>query len=134
MRVAEQLLRFGLVGALATALHYVLLIALVQLAGWSALAASSLGFSLSALLNYALNRRFTFRSRRAHGEALPRFALVAASGLALNALLLAALIEVGAHYLIAQVLATALVLLWNFSLNHRWSFREPSARAPARLR
>lgn len=120
--IARQFASFAGLGALATAAHYAILIALVQLAGLGATSASSLGFGISAVGNYALNRRFTFRSRAPHTLALPKFAVVAIIGLALNALVLSTLTALGAHYLVAQVAATGIVLCWNFLVNRRWTF------------
>jgi putative flippase GtrA len=78
---------------------------------------------ISALLNYYLNHRLTFRSKELHRAALPRFAAIAAVGLGINALLLWVLSERGRFpYLAAQVLATAVVLVWNFGANKKWTF------------
>jgi putative flippase GtrA len=120
--VLRQLLFFLSAGALATALHYAVLFLLVG-RGAGPVGASTLGALLGALANYTLNRRFTFRSQRAHHAALPRYFIVAASGVALNAALLKAFLPVLSHYLTAQLGATAVVLLWNFTLNRRWTFR-----------
>jgi putative flippase GtrA len=128
MRIVEQLMRFLMVGGAATALQYVILVALVQLELTGAVAASNIGFAISAVLNYAANRTFTFRSERRHIEALPRFAAVALGGLAVNATLMWLCHRVaGLHYLVAQVLATCATLLWNFTLNRLWTF---SAETP----
>lgn len=120
-----QFAAFCGVGALATAVHYTLLVALVELAGVGAVAASSAGAALGALVGYALNRRYTFRSGRRHGEALPRFAATAAAGWLLNAAVMYVATQVlGLHYLAAQVLATGIVLAWNFGMNRAWTFAE----------
>ena len=74
MSHAGALLRFLLVGGTATAMQYAVLVALVRWAGVGPTLASCIGFVLSAVLNYALNRRFTFRSQARHAQALPRFA------------------------------------------------------------
>ena len=88
-----------------------------------AIAASTIGAIAGALVNYALNHRYTFASRSAHGRALPRFALVAIAGVALNALVLAAMLALaGAHYLVAQVVATGAVLAAGYFANRAWTF------------
>ncbi len=44
-------------------------------------------------------------------------------GLGLNAGVMELAVEViGSHYLMGQVVATALVLIWNFIVNKMWSF------------
>lgn len=123
--LARQFACFAGVGALGTAVHYITLIALVQTSATQPLAASAAGFILGALTNYFLNRQFTFRSRKRHREAMGKFFGVALIGLALNSMILALAIEsLGLHYLAAQVIATGLVLAWNFTANRLWTFKE----------
>ena len=89
------------------------------------MAASTLGFVIGALVNYWLNYRLTFRSTRKHHQALPRFMTVAGCGCLLNGALMAMLLSrISVHYLLAQVVVTGLVLLWNFLANRFWTFRE----------
>jgi putative flippase GtrA len=115
--------RFALVGAVATAIQYALLILLVRGLHLPPTPASSIGFVVSAAANYLLNYHFTFESERPHGPAAARFALLAGAGLLLNAIIMHVLVGAGVHYLIAQVCATAVVLLWNFIGNSLWTFR-----------
>jgi len=117
-----RLVRFALVSATATAIQYVVLIALVRgLDVWPTVA-SAIGFVLSAGLNYLLNYHFTFRSQRRHGPAALKFVALAGVGLGINSLLMQLLLEQGWHYLLAQVGATAVVFLWNFMGNNWWTF------------
>jgi putative flippase GtrA len=121
--VLGKLMRFGLVGAVATGIQYVILIVLVRELGmWPALA-SAIGFVVSASGNYLLNYHFTFRSARPHGPAAMKFVTLAAVGLAINFALMQALGAAGVYYLLAQVCATAVVFLWNFVGNSLWTFR-----------
>ena len=114
---------FVCVGLVCTAVQYVLLVWLVWQFGMPGTLASAIGFACSALLNYALNRRFSFASDRPHGEALPRFMVVAATGLALNtAVFWGVQAAFGSHILLSQVAATAVVLVCNFLLNQRCAF------------
>ena len=121
--MTTQFIRYAGVGALGTAAHYAILIALVQALGTNVVAASTTGFVVGAFVNYALNHHFTFESDRAHRVALPRFLIVAGAGMLLNALLMAALLAIlPLHYLVAQVVATAVVLVTGFLANRRWTF------------
>jgi len=122
-RWSWQLLRYTLVGAAGTLAQYVILVALVEGAGVDVVAASTLGAVAGALVNYALNRRYTFGGASPHVRSLPRFLAVAAAGIGLNAVVLALLAGYTAlPYLAAQVIATALVLVAGFVANRRWSF------------
>ena len=118
-----QFVQFAGVGAIGTLAHYMLLVMLVEVFGVNAVAASTAGATLGALVNYALNRRYTFRSNKRHREALTKFLVIAATGLALNSGFMLVFVETcGFHYLLAQVVSTGLVLVWNFAGNRFWTF------------
>jgi len=122
--IASQFLRFATVGGIATAIQYLILIALVQGVNMNAVWASSIGFVISAFCNYLLNYHFTFQSNVEHRRAVIKFFIVAGVGLVLNSLtMLIATEYLGMHYLLAQVLATGLVLVWNFTGNRLWTFK-----------
>lgn len=121
--MAPQFLRYAGAGAFGTGVHYAILIGLVQLARVDAVLASTAGAVAGGLVNYALNHRYTFASDRAHRLALPRFALVAVAGIAVNALVMAAVLALaGPHYLVAQIIATATVLAAGYLANRAWTF------------
>jgi putative flippase GtrA len=120
-----QFIQFAGVGAVGTLAHYLALVMLVEMIGTNAVVASTLGATLGALVNYVLNRRYTFRSGKRHTEALTKFLVVAAIGLTLNALLMLVFFDtLDFHYLAAQVISTVLVLTWNFVGNKLWTFSD----------
>lgn len=128
--VLRRFIRFAAVGAVGTVAHYSLLLALVEGVGVPPLAGSVAGFLLGAVVNYLISRRFVFESGRAHVEALPRFMAVAGVGLLWNAALMAVLVDMLAlHYLLAQMLTTALLLLWHYAGNAVWTFRREKSAA-----
>ena len=119
----ERFARFALVGGFATIFQFAILIALVETARMDPKSASTIGFLVSAGVNYWLNHRFTFRSDVSHLSAVPRFAMTATVGLLLNYLLMLVLTEeLAVQYLVAQVVATGVSFLWNFFVNQSWSF------------
>jgi putative flippase GtrA len=121
----QQVLSFLLVGSMATIIQYTMLVLLVEMLGWRAATASAIGFATSAVFNYALNRRLTFRSHTEHTVGAPRFAVVAGIGLGINWGAMLLLTEtLRTHYVLAQVLATAITLVWNFCGNKWWTFRD----------
>ena len=100
-----------------------LLATLVEGLRVGAVAASSCGAVAGALVNYALNYRYTFRSTRPHRESLAKFAVVSAAGIVLNALVVAVgTTTFGWHYLVAQIVATGVVLGSAFAINRAWTF------------
>jgi putative flippase GtrA len=125
----HKFVRFLMVGGIATLIQYVVLIWTVERWHWNAVLASSLGYILSAIANYLLNYYFTFRSGQRHGVAAARFAIVAATGFALNALLMELLAaKLHIPYVLSQVLATVCTLTWNYWANSKWSFGGQSLR------
>jgi putative flippase GtrA len=115
------------VGAVATLVQYGILVFSVEVMGLKPFLGSSIGFAISAVLNYWLNYHLTFRSQNSHAGAATRFALVALAGLVLNALAMILLGRVpGLPYVAAQVIATVVVLAWNFVCNSLWTFAHRS--------
>ena len=123
--VLKRFIGFTLVGAVGTIGHYTVLLTLVEIFAVEVVTASVGGFVVGALINYTLNRRLVFRSQRAHVEALPRFFAVAGVGLIGNALLMGLLTyRMEIPYIVAQLVTTAILLVWHFSANALWTFRD----------
>lgn len=123
-RLVPLFVRFAGAGAVGTLAHYLVLVGLVQGVGAVGWHASVAGSIVGAVINYLINYFWVFKSRLGHLHAFPRFMAVAAVGLLVNAAamyLLTAMADL--HYLLAQVLATALVLVVGFVLNASWTFR-----------
>lgn len=121
-----QFFWFIVSGGIATALHYAVLIALVEGLGLSAAPAAAIGTLCGAAVSYALNRRVTFAGTTAgHGHAVPRFIAVALLSALLNGVLVWVGIHMlGWHYMVAQVLATVLVMGLTFRLYRNWTFAQ----------
>ena len=125
----RQLTSFVGVGLLATSLHYLVLISLVQVFGASPVPAALLGYCGGGFLSYSLNKRHTFVSDRPHAEAIWRFALVSAVGFVMTFILMFGLVDKWHRpYLLAQVLTTGIVMVWNFAANRFWTFSLMSTR------
>jgi putative flippase GtrA len=120
--VVLQWLRFATVGASNTLLSWCLY-AVLEHIGIHYLLASGLAFATGALNSYALNRRWTFRSRGRHAPEIARFGAVQCIGLALDVCLLYVLVhQVGIHHLIAQALVFPVASVVTFTLSRRWAF------------
>ena len=119
-----EIVKFLIVGGSATALQYGLLIVFVQFAGLSPVVATSIAYAISSVYNYLLNYYATFKNDGSHRTAATKFLAVAGSGLLINAGIIAALTKLGAHYLVAQVVATLVILVWNFVVHKYWTYRD----------
>ncbi|MBB2916090.1 putative flippase GtrA [Cupriavidus alkaliphilus] len=84
--------------------------------------ASATGYLISTLYNYYANARYTFGGGHNHARSFPRFLVTAAVGLGINQVVLLGLISLSMPVIIAQFVATATVLLWNYFINAIWAF------------
>jgi putative flippase GtrA len=127
-QVYAQFRRFLLVGAAATAIQYALLVLLVHLFQVPPVLASGIGFTTSGVYSYLRNRSYTFRSDADHANIAPRFVTVTLLGLGWNLALMQLLSGI-LHwpYLLAQVLTSGVVLVWNFAGNAWWTFATKKA-------
>lgn len=112
--IVRQALRFAAAGAVATAVHFILLIALVELGGLGPVLASTLAYCVGVCVSFFLNRRFTFEAKGDLGMTFAKYAALYAVGIFLNGAIMAALIQLGLWYILAQLIAVALILVWNF--------------------
>lgn len=121
---ARQFLRFAVVGAAATVVQYSVLVALVELVRVKPVPAAVLAYLCGAMVSYLLNARYTFgETKTAFGKGLIKFLIVNVIGLGLNTAIFTALVHLQFHYLIAQMVATGLVLIWNYAGARLFVFR-----------
>ena len=114
--------RYTAIGAGATAVHYAALTALVEWAHWPAWMASGLGACIGAQMAFLGNRKFTFGHQGDAGSAWLKFMGTAGLGALLGMAIVALGVAAGAHYLIAQAVATLCSLLLTYAVNRRWTF------------
>lgn len=111
-------------GGIATASHYGVTIASVELLGVAPLPATMLGFAVGSVIKYWLNYSVAFRSRARHRRAVVRYGIALAALFALNALVFALLQEgAGLHYILAQALTTGLLIPPGYVIHRQWVFR-----------
>ena len=121
--MSSQFLSFAGVGAVATAAHYLTLLALVEGSLAHPAPASAAGAAVGALVSYALNYRLTFAAQSPHRKTLPKFLAIAVFAMILNFVLMHALITfLSLPYIAAQVAVTGVMLLMTFNANRNWTF------------
>jgi putative flippase GtrA len=119
----QRFMRYTLVGGAATAVHYGVLAAVVELLRWPAFIGSGLGAVIGAQVAFFGNRGFTFGHAGALAPAWVRFQGTALFGAVVGMAVVGAGVHAGLHYLAAQVLATLLSLVLTFAINRAWTFR-----------
>lgn len=135
--VVQQFLRFALVGIPATFTHYGVMFGLIALFGMNGvdlringlelneIVATSFGFLSGAAVSYVLNRRITFVTKQPMGVGFLKYVLALSVGLVLNGAIVGVLHQnIGLHVLLAQLIATGVVLFWNFGASRLLVFRD----------
>ena len=117
--------RFLLTGGLATAIQFLLLWLFVDIAKWNPTFSSGLSFALSACVNYTLSYYFTFAAKVSHRTATLKFVIMVCIGLLLNTSFFHMFnYLLSGQYLLAQMVSTLLVILWNFNISSKWIFNK----------
>jgi putative flippase GtrA len=120
----RQVSSFLVVGGVAAAAHYAVMIGLRELAQAPVVPSTLTGYVVGAVVNYVLNRRHTFSTDRSHVQAGWRFALVAGAGFVMTGALMAFLTGVlSIPYILAQMFTTGVILVFNFVIHRLWTFR-----------
>lgn len=124
--------RFLTVGAVGTIMDFGTL-TLLKLAGFPTLTANSISFTVGLLNNFTWNRLWTFGDsiNTDWRRQLAKFTLVSLVGLALNNLIVLGMEGAFNHllgssqwgYLPAKVIATGVVVFWNYFANRTWTFK-----------
>lgn len=119
-----ELVRFGIVGSLATLTHVLLFFILARTLLLHPTVATTLAFAGAVGVSYSLNRRWTFRVTGNHARHFPRFMAIALACAGLNAAIMQVGVEVmgwsPTHCLVIIVLTLPLL---SFSLQRQWGFR-----------
>jgi len=119
-----QLLKFGVVGVMATIIDFFFLFLFTDVFGMYYLLSAAISFVLSTLFNYIASMRFVFNSKFSKDEKskeLILFVILSVSGLVLNQVLLWFFVEkIALYYMAAKIVATFFVMTWNFISRKVW--------------
>ena len=116
-KLFAQFVKFGIVGVIATAIDFALLIFLTEVFQVNYLISATIAFSVAVIFNYLASMRFVFT----HKEELSRrkefiiFVVLSVIGLLINNACMWLGVEIFAiDYRITKILATVIVTMWNF--------------------
>lgn len=119
----SQLIRFLIVGLLATATHFAVVIGLVEGPGIGAMLANGGAWASALGISYVGHYRWTFTAGGTHMEHFPRYMLVSLTGLGLNlGTVLLLHHQLGAHYLVATTCGVTLSVIVTFVMSRLWAF------------
>lgn len=123
-KLFAQLMKFGIVGVVATVIDFAVLTILTEFFGVHYLTSAAIGFIVSTLFNYFASMRYVFKSRFGANEKhkeLMIFVVLSVVGLVLNQIFMWLFVEiVGIFYIFSKVFATTLVMGWNFVSRKIW--------------
>ncbi|MFT0546298.1 GtrA family protein [Allopusillimonas ginsengisoli] len=122
--LATQIFNFLISGGFATLLHWAVMAALAK-AGMQPIWATSMGAVAGSILNYLLQFYWTFRGSGMHGKAIPAYVCAVIMGWGVNAGIFYLLMSFAHSSLYtAQICATAVVAIINFTVYKRMVFHE----------
>lgn len=132
-KLIEQLLKFGVVGVIAFAIDYGVLMLLSQGLGWDPVLSAGISFVVSLVFNYLASMKYVFARRddMSRQREFVIFAVLSAIGLVINEIIIAAGTAVlgtgGLAVTVSKVVATAVVMIWNFVSRKKWlEAKDPS--------
>lgn len=111
-----ELFRFAFTGGVCFLVEFLFLTLLVELVHLPVLIATAIAFLISVAVNYVLCVKWVFTGARDGGAGVKAtFLLTSGMGFVLNEVLMWLLnIVLGVHYMIAKVISTLLVMIWNY--------------------
>lgn len=123
--VVRRFQKFLLVGAIGLVINQSVLFALVGIADRQVASASPVAILTSMAVTFILNEHWTWRDR-GEGRVLRRallYGTINSGGLLINWLILVSLERWGMNYLLANLVGAGMAAIWNFGLNHAFTWR-----------
>ena len=123
----KQFIKFCIVGGTAAIISFSIYYSFtkwlnlwyVYSAGWA--------YLLSAIFNFTTNKLWTFRNLEKGAQVFKqiiKFVIVMTLGLTINTSIIYGLTDLaGVNWLLSWVVATGVVMFWNFGFNRLWTFR-----------
>lgn len=117
------MVKFGIIGVVATLTHLCVALVLNEIFGIVALWSNFTAFLAAWPVSYLGNRGWTFNTNLAHQHSIPRFGVASLSGLLLSQLIVWFVADVMGYGLrLALVPALVIVPAFSFLANRYWVF------------
>ncbi|HJA52368.1 sugar translocase [Massilimicrobiota sp. An142] len=116
-KLLNQILKFGVVGGLAFIIDYGILIFLTEVFHINYLISTTISFIVSVIFNYIMSIFWVFDvdENKNRTTVFSVFIILSVIGLLLNDLFMWVFVDgMSIHYLIAKIIATLLVMIYNF--------------------
>lgn len=116
-KLINQILKFGVVGIIATVIDYVLLYVLTDYLHIYYVTSATISFCVSLIFNYIASMKYVFK-RKEDANRVKEFlvfVILSVIGLGINdGIMYLGTTMVGIHYMITKLGATGIVMVWNF--------------------
>lgn len=116
-KLLNQILKFGVVGGLAFIIDYGILMFLTEVFHINYLISTTISFIVSVIFNYIMSIFWVFDvdENKNRTTVFSVFIILSVIGLLLNDLFMWIFVDgMSIHYLIAKIIATLLVMIYNF--------------------
>lgn len=131
-QLLAQFMKFSVVGVIAFAIDFGLMVLLHETIGMDPVVAAAISFSMSTIFNYVASMRFVFTHRDdlSKTREFTIFVILSVIGLIINEICMVAGQVAfegagvdyahGPYYMFVKVIATAVVMFWNFFSRKKW--------------
>lgn len=119
---SQRLIRFGIIGAVATGAYYLLGLLFVYYWHFPILAGNALAYAISFVVSYLGQSLWTFQATSGHRHMLPRFAIAQIAGLGINTAIIKYLHKLGSPYAVSMLAAILIVPVCVYLLCKYWVF------------
>lgn len=113
----NQIMKFGIVGLLATMIDYGVMIFLTEFCNIYYLFSSFLSFVISVLFNYFCSMKYVFKGKEGMSKRreFVIFIVLSIIGLGINQIGMWFMVDfMSVYYMISKLFVTGIVMIWNF--------------------
>ena len=125
-KLLAQIAKFGVVGVIAFVIDYGLLALLTEVFGVNYLVSATISFTASVVFNYVASMHYVFTRRDdiSRRREFTIFVILSAIGLVINEIIMVIGVNVlgdsALMVTITKLVATAIVMVWNFVSRKKW--------------
>ena len=115
-KLINQILKFGIVGVIATIIDFAVLYLLTDFIHIHYLVSSIISFTVSVIFNYILSIKWVFEvNHKQTKKDFILFVVLSVIGLGINELIMYLMVDkLGIHYMFTKIFATGVVMVYNF--------------------
>jgi|JI9StandDraft_1071089.scaffolds.fasta_scaffold169546_2 putative flippase GtrA len=124
----ERIAKFGTVGLLCFFIDFGLTYFFKEKLKFNKFTANAIGFLVSVIVNFTLNRIWTFQSNTADIETqFMKFISIASFALVINSVIIYLLnVKIRFNFYLSKLIAVFIVMFYNYSMNALFTFTSPS--------